>query len=152
MHNLSQCNICLYWSSIPQVCQSRTTGLKRWQIAQVHLCWTELNHKQGKLACAYLHAIKTRSFLRASVSTCTPNHIVWCRCSLSFTRIQLPVTHEHGKNMKDQERTWQHFITSFRSETINRSEIAVHLLKWGDSGNLHSVPAAPIVCWVAAKN
>lgn len=89
MQNLSLCNIsCLCWSSIPQAYQSWTPGLQRWQIAQVHLCWTELTHKQGKLVCAYLHAIETRPFLRAGVSTCILKCTVWCRCILSFTRIQ----------------------------------------------------------------
>lgn len=64
----------------------------------------------------------------------------------------LAVTHEHGKNMKGQERSRYHFNTVFRGETINETDTAVRLLKWGDSGNLHSVPAAPIVCWVAGKN
>lgn len=30
----------------------------------------------------------------------------------------------------------------FRGETTNETEIALHLLKPGDSGNLHSAPAA----------
>lgn len=41
-------------------------GLKPWQTAQVHRCWTGVTPKQGKLVHAYLHMIRTRSFLRAS--------------------------------------------------------------------------------------
>ena len=105
MQNLSLCSIsCLYWSSIPQAYQSWTPDLKRWQIAQVHLCWTELTHKQGKLARTYLHAIKTRSFLRTSMSTCILNCIVWfLRCILSFTRIQ-PACFQSHMNMA---RIWK---------------------------------------------
>lgn len=75
--------------------------------AQAHCCWTGVTHKQGKLAHAYFHTIKTRSFLRASRAP-----VYWVTsCGAGVAAAfqgysQLPAAHEHGRNMKDQEKSW----------------------------------------------
>lgn len=111
MQNLSLCNIsCLYWSSISQAYQSWTPGLKRWQIAQVQLCWTELTHKQGKLAHAYLHTIKTRSFLRASTSTCILNWTCGAGVSSGLQRYS-QLASSHSWAWQEYERPREKLVT-----------------------------------------